>query len=161
MPRLPKFVWVSTGVAEAQPGQVPAGAVNMPAPKYKTRLTRGRGVRAAWRSRNSMGPNSGSCGRIHVYHFMFNPEWDEGCKRCSFWADNFNGIGVHLNHRDVTLVAVSRAPLTKIEPFRKRMGWSFRWVSSFRSEFNHDYHVSFARKTSEAERCSTTTRRRR
>jgi len=86
----------------------------------------------------------GNRSQLVVYHFMFNPEWDEGCKLCSFWADNFNGIGVHLNHRDVTLVAVSRAPLSKIEPFKKRMGWSFKWVSSFRSDFNHDYHVSFS-----------------
>jgi len=81
--------------------------------------------------------------QLVVYHFMFNPDWDEGCKHCSFWADNFNGIGVHLNHRDVTLVAVSRAPLAKIEPFKKRMGWSFKWVSSFLNDFNYDYQVSF------------------
>jgi predicted dithiol-disulfide oxidoreductase (DUF899 family) len=62
---------------------------------------------------------------------------------CSFWADNFNGLGVHLNHRDVTLIAVSRAPLSSIEPFKKRMGWSFKWVSSFQTDFNYDYHVSF------------------
>src|SRR6266702_384531 len=68
---------------------------------------------------------------------MFNPTWDEGCRHCSFWADNFNPIGVHLNHRDVTLVAISRAPLAKIESFRKRMGWSFKWVSS-RNDF-HSY----------------------
>jgi predicted dithiol-disulfide oxidoreductase (DUF899 family) len=81
--------------------------------------------------------------QLIVYHFMFSPEWDEGCKHCSFWADNFNGIGVHLNHRDVTFVAVSRAPLAKIEPFKKRMGWSFKWVSSCQNDFNYDYHVSF------------------
>jgi predicted dithiol-disulfide oxidoreductase (DUF899 family) len=91
--------------------------------------------------------------QLVVYHFMFTPEWDEGCKHCSFWADNFNGIGVHLNHRDVTLVAVSRAPLAKIEAFRKRMGWSFKWVSSAGSDFNFDYQVSFTpeqRKSGEA-----------
>jgi predicted dithiol-disulfide oxidoreductase (DUF899 family) len=81
--------------------------------------------------------------QLVVYHFMFMPEWDEGCPHCSFWADNFNPIGVHLNQRDVTLVAVSRAPLPKIEAFRKRMGWSFKWLSSFQTDFNHDYHVSF------------------
>ncbi len=81
--------------------------------------------------------------QLIVYHFMFSPEWDEGCPHCSFWADNFNGLGVHLNHRDVTLVAVSRAPLAKIEQFKKRMGWSFKWVSSFQSDFNFDYQVSF------------------
>ena len=82
--------------------------------------------------------------QLVVYHFMFMPEWNEGCPHCSFWADNFNGIGVHLNHRDLTLVAVSRAPLAKITAFKTRMGWSFKWVSSFQNDFNHDYHVSFA-----------------
>jgi predicted dithiol-disulfide oxidoreductase (DUF899 family) len=81
--------------------------------------------------------------QLIVYHFMFPPEWDEGCPSCSFWADNFNGIGVHLNHRDVTFVAISRAPLFKIEPFKKRMEWSFKWVSSFQSDFNFDYQASF------------------
>jgi predicted dithiol-disulfide oxidoreductase (DUF899 family) len=81
--------------------------------------------------------------QLIVYHFMFPPEWDEGCLHCSFWADNFNGIGVHLNHRDVTFVAISRAELSKIESFKKRMGWSFKWVSSFQSDFNFDYQVSF------------------
>ncbi len=81
--------------------------------------------------------------QLVVYHFMFNPAWDEGCRHCSFWADNFNPIGVHLNHRDVTLVAISRAPLAKIESFKKRMGWSFKWVSSSQNDFNYDYHVSF------------------
>jgi predicted dithiol-disulfide oxidoreductase (DUF899 family) len=81
--------------------------------------------------------------QLVVYHFMFSPEWDEGCPHCSFWADNFNGIDVHLNHRDVTFVAISRASLARIEPFKKRMGWSFKWVSSFESDFNYDYHASF------------------
>jgi predicted dithiol-disulfide oxidoreductase (DUF899 family) len=81
--------------------------------------------------------------QLVVYHFMFNPESDEGCRHCSFWADNFNGIGVHLNHRDTTLVAISRAPLAKIEAFRKRMGWTFKWVSSAQTDFNYDYCVSF------------------
>jgi predicted dithiol-disulfide oxidoreductase (DUF899 family) len=81
--------------------------------------------------------------QLVVYHFMFSPASDEGCRHCSFWADNFNGIGVHLKYRDVTLVAVSRAPLERIEAFRKRMGWDFKWVSSNRNDFNYDYHVSF------------------
>jgi predicted dithiol-disulfide oxidoreductase (DUF899 family) len=81
--------------------------------------------------------------QLIVYHFMFSPEWDQGCKHCSFWADNFNPLGVHLNHRDVTLIAVSRAPFAKLEAFRRRMGWSFKWVSSFGSDFNYDYGVSF------------------
>ena len=81
--------------------------------------------------------------QLAVYHFMFNPTWTEGCKHCSFWADNFNGIDVHLRHRDVTLVAVSRAPLARIEPFQKRMGWTFKWLSSFQNDFNFDYQASF------------------
>ena len=81
--------------------------------------------------------------QLIVYHFMFAPDWEEGCKSCSFWADNFNGIPVHLKHRDVTLVAVSRAPFAKLDAYRKRMGWSFPWVSSHGGDFNFDYHVSF------------------
>jgi predicted dithiol-disulfide oxidoreductase (DUF899 family) len=81
--------------------------------------------------------------QLVVYHFMFGPDWEQACKSCSFWADNFNGIVVHLKHRDVTLVAVSRAPLDKIQAFRKRMGWEFEWVSSFGNDFNKDFHVSF------------------
>ena len=81
--------------------------------------------------------------QLIVQHFMFDPDWDAGCKSCSFWADNFNGIVVHLKQRDVSFVAVSRAALPKIEAFKRRMGWSFKWVSSFPSDFNSDYHVSF------------------
>ena len=81
--------------------------------------------------------------QLIVYHFMLGPDWEEGCKSCSFWADNFNGIPIHLNHRDVTFTAVSRAPLAKIDAYKKRMGWSFPWVSSNGSDFNFDYHVSF------------------
>lgn len=85
----------------------------------------------------------GGRSQLAVYHFMLGPDWNEGCKSCSFWADNFNGIDVHLAHRDLTLVAVSRAPLAKIAAFRRRMGWTFKWVSSFGSDFNRDFHVSF------------------
>lgn len=81
--------------------------------------------------------------QLIVYHFMFDPDWDEGCPHCSFWADNFDGIGVHLEQRDVRLVAVSRAPLSKLTDFRTRMGWSFPWYSSAGSDFNYDYDASF------------------
>jgi predicted dithiol-disulfide oxidoreductase (DUF899 family) len=81
--------------------------------------------------------------QLIVYHFMFAPSWDAGCPHCSRWADNFNGIIVHLNQRDVTMIAVSRAPYSKLAAYRKRMGWSFRWLSSADTEFNFDYHVSF------------------
>jgi predicted dithiol-disulfide oxidoreductase (DUF899 family) len=90
--------------------------------------------------------------QLVVYHAMFDPataspstSWteDAACQFCSFWADNFNSIVVHLNHRDVTLVAVSRAPYAKIAAYQQRMGWTFPWVSSGTSDFNFDYRVSF------------------
>jgi predicted dithiol-disulfide oxidoreductase (DUF899 family) len=81
--------------------------------------------------------------QLIVYHFMFHPSWDEGCPSCSFWADNFNGIDVHLAHRDVTLVAISNARIEQLESFKKRMGWSFKWLSAFGTDFNRDYHVAF------------------
>jgi predicted dithiol-disulfide oxidoreductase (DUF899 family) len=81
--------------------------------------------------------------QLIIYHFMFHPDWDEGCPHCSFWADNFNGIDVHLKHRDVAFLAVSRAPLRKLETFKERMKWSFKWISPFGSDFNYDYYASF------------------
>lgn len=81
--------------------------------------------------------------QLIVYHFMYDPNWDAGCPSCSFWADNFNGIVVHLNQRDVTMIAVSKAPYRKIGEYKKRMGWNFKWVSSYDNDFNFDYHVSF------------------
>jgi predicted dithiol-disulfide oxidoreductase (DUF899 family) len=82
-------------------------------------------------------------GRLIVYHFMFAPDWNEGCPHCSFWADNFDGIVVHLKHRDAAFAAIARAPLVKLEAFRKRMGWTFPWVSSGDTDFNFDYGVAF------------------
>ena len=82
--------------------------------------------------------------QLVVYHFMFEPDWDEGCPHCSFWADNFDSNVVHLRARDVTLVAVSRAPYPKLAAYRERMGWGFQWVSSFGNHFNADLGVSFA-----------------
>jgi len=81
--------------------------------------------------------------QLAIYHFMLGPDWDQGCTSCSYWADGFQGIPVHLAHRDVSFVVVSRAPLSKIEQFKKRMGWTFKWVSSFGSDFNYDFGVSF------------------
>src|SRR6202790_5878238 len=81
--------------------------------------------------------------QLMIYHFMFDPSWEAGCKSCSFWADNFNGIDVHLAHRDVPFVAISRAPLAKLQAYRKLMGWSLKWLSSFGNDFNHDYYVTF------------------
>src|SRR5919112_6385063 len=74
--------------------------------------------------------------QLIVYHFMYAPGWDAGCPSCSFWADNFNNIIVHLNQRDVTMIAVSRAPYDKIAPYQKRMDWNFHWVSSYDNDFN-------------------------
>jgi predicted dithiol-disulfide oxidoreductase (DUF899 family) len=80
--------------------------------------------------------------QLLVYHFMFGPDWTEGCPICSYWADSFDGGIVHLAHRDVTMVCVSRAPLPRLQAYERRMGWSFPWVSSGRTDFNYDYAVS-------------------
>ena len=81
--------------------------------------------------------------QLLVYHFMFAPGWSAGCPHCSHWADSFNPAIVHLNHRDVTMVAVSRAAYGKLAAYRKRMGWTFPWYSSAGSDFNFDFNVSF------------------
>ena len=83
--------------------------------------------------------------QLIVYHFMFGPGWEEGCPSCSFLADHIDGATLHLAQRDVTLLAVSRAPLARIDAFKTRMGWRFPWVSSQGSDFNFDYHVSFTK----------------
>lgn len=84
--------------------------------------------------------------QLVVYHFMFAPESEGPCKSCSFWADNFNGIVSHLAQRDVSFVAISRAPYTKLRDFARRLGWSFKWVSSGGSDFNYDFNVSFTKE---------------
>ena len=81
--------------------------------------------------------------QLVVYHFMFDPKWDAGCPHCSFWADNFNRIPIHLKHRDISFVAISRAPYAKLAAYHKRMGWSFKWLSSSQNDFNYDYQASF------------------
>ncbi|HVJ42054.1 MAG TPA: thioredoxin family protein [Dongiaceae bacterium] len=80
--------------------------------------------------------------QLVIYHFMFAPDWEDGCKSCSFWADNFNGLQPHLGARDVTMLAVSRAPLAKLQAAAKRYGWTFPWVSSGDGDFNYDFQVS-------------------
>ncbi len=85
--------------------------------------------------------------QLVVYHFMFAPEAEAGCRGCSFWADNFDGIVEHLNQRDVSLVAVSRAPLEKLQAFERRLGWTFKWVSCAGNDFNYDYDVAFRPET--------------
>jgi predicted dithiol-disulfide oxidoreductase (DUF899 family) len=84
--------------------------------------------------------------QLIVYHFMFHPEWDAGCKSCSFWADSYNGSVAHLKARDVALVAISRAPLPLLLAYRERMGWDFPWASSATNSFNYDFGVSFSQK---------------
>jgi predicted dithiol-disulfide oxidoreductase (DUF899 family) len=83
--------------------------------------------------------------QLIVQHFMFGPDWEQGCTGCSFWADHTDAAYAHLKHHDVTYVAVSRAPLAKLEAYKKRMGWRFNWVSSYGSDFNYDFHVSFTK----------------
>jgi predicted dithiol-disulfide oxidoreductase (DUF899 family) len=89
--------------------------------------------------------------QLIVYHFMFNPSWDQGCKHCSFWADHYSGMIPHLNHRDVSFVCLSRAPLEKLETFKKRMGWTFPWYSSGQTDFNYDFQASFTEEEVEKE----------
>jgi predicted dithiol-disulfide oxidoreductase (DUF899 family) len=84
--------------------------------------------------------------QLLVYHFMFGPDWEEGCPSCSFWADNYNGIDVHLAHRDTTLLAIANTSIAKIAAYKKRMGWSFNWVSAHGSEFNKDFNVTFSQE---------------
>jgi predicted dithiol-disulfide oxidoreductase (DUF899 family) len=87
--------------------------------------------------------------QLLVYHFMFGPDWTEGCPSCSFWIDSFDGVAVHLAHRDVELVAVSRAPLERLQAYRARMGWGIPWVSSLGNRFNFDFGVSFTEEQRE------------
>ena len=91
----------------------------------------------------------GGKSQLIVYHFMFGPGWEEGCPSCSFISDHIDGSVVHLAARDVRLVVVSRAPLAQIEAFKKRMGWLFKWVSSYGSDFNYDYQVSMTKEEME------------
>lgn len=81
--------------------------------------------------------------QLLIYHFMFDPRWEQGCKSCSYVADHFEGSRVHLAARDTALAVISRAPLAKLQAFQQRMGWKFHWLSSSGNDFNSDYHVSF------------------
>jgi predicted dithiol-disulfide oxidoreductase (DUF899 family) len=106
--------------------------------------------------KESLGDLFAGKSQLIVYHFMFAPEWEEGCKSCSFWADNFERLPIHLKHRDLSLIAVSRAPLAKLQAYQKRLGWTFKWVSSGGNDFNYDYRVSFAPEQREADYNYTT-----
>ena len=105
-------------------------------------------VEKAYRFQGQDGPLTlsdlfGPHRQLIVQHFMFAPEWEKPCKSCSFWADGYNGIVAHLAQRDTAFVAVSRAPLEKLEARKRKMGWTFPWVSSGGSEFSYDFDVSF------------------
>ena len=95
------------------------------------------------KGKESLSQLFGKRHQLVIYHFMFAPEDDVGCKSCSFWADSFNGIVAHLDQRDVTFAAISRAPLAKLQGFARRLGWSFKWLSAGDSDFNYDFNVSF------------------
>src|SRR5579863_1916817 len=84
--------------------------------------------------------------QLAVYHFMLGPDWEEGCKSCSFLADHFDPTRIHLAHRDVTFAVVSRAPMPRIQIFQKRMGWRFHWVSAYGTDFQRDYGVHFTKE---------------
>jgi predicted dithiol-disulfide oxidoreductase (DUF899 family) len=84
--------------------------------------------------------------QLYVQHFMFGPDWEAGCPGCSFATDHIDAAHRHLRHHDVTFVAVSRAPLAKLQAYKQRMGWNFNWVSSLGSDFNYDFHVSFTKE---------------
>jgi predicted dithiol-disulfide oxidoreductase (DUF899 family) len=90
----------------------------------------------------TLGDLFGDHDQLIVYHFMFDPKWEQGCKSCSHFMDNSAGAVVHLAARNTAFVVVSRAPLSKIEPFKRRMGWTFRWLSSYGTDFNYDFHVT-------------------
>ena len=93
-----------------------------------------------------LGDLFGRHSQLIVSHFMFGPDWQEGCPSCSFWADGYDPMIVHLAARDVAFAAVSRTSIENIEAYRKRMGWSFNWVSSLANDFNQDFHVSFSKE---------------
>ena len=93
--------------------------------------------------RQTLADLFGGRSQLVVYHFMLGPDWEQGCPSCSYLADHFDGATIHLAHRDVTFLVVSRAPYPQIAKFQKRMGWKFKWVSSFGGDFNFDYQVSF------------------
>lgn len=91
----------------------------------------------------------GENSQLIVYHFMYGPNWgEEGCVSCSYWADNFEGLTPHLNARDIAFTAISSAPMSKISPYKKRLGWSFNWVSSNENTFNEDFNVGFPEERS-------------
>ncbi len=104
--------------------------------------------------KKTLGELFGKNSQLIIYHFMLAPGWEAGCSGCSFLADHFDSANQHIKHHDVTLMAVSRAPLGEIEAYKKRMGWQFDWASSNGSDFNYDFHVSFRKEDVEAGRAT-------
>jgi predicted dithiol-disulfide oxidoreductase (DUF899 family) len=90
--------------------------------------------------------------QLIVQHFMFGPDWEAGCPFCSFWADGYDPVIIHMNQRNVSFAVVSRAPIEKLQAYRQRMGWSFKWVSALNNNFNHDFNVSVTAEETEAGR---------
>ena len=100
----------------------------------------------AHKGKETLSDLFGGKSQLIIYHFMFGPGWEEGCPSCSMLADHLDGSLAHLAHRDVRVAVVSRARISQIEAFKKRMGWNFQWVSSFENGFNRDYNVSFTQQ---------------
>jgi predicted dithiol-disulfide oxidoreductase (DUF899 family) len=125
---------------------MPSGSKRRSRKNVSSAWPEARAISAPSTSKETLADLFDGRSQLIVYHFMFGPEWEEGCPSCSFLADHIDGSVVHLAHRDVTLLAVSRAPLLQIEAFKKHMGWRFKWVSSYGSDFNYDYHVSFTKE---------------
>ena len=96
--------------------------------------------------RQTLGDLFAGRSQLVIYHFMFGPTWEEGCKSCSLVADHFDGPQIHMAHRDTTLAVVSRAPMPRIQAFQDRMGWRFHWVSAFGTDFSRDYGVNFTKE---------------
>ncbi|MBT8099723.1 MAG: DUF899 domain-containing protein [Gammaproteobacteria bacterium] len=101
---------------------------------------------ASERGEQTLAELFGDASQLLIYHFMYHPDWDEGCKSCSFWADGYDGVQAHLLARDTRLIAVSRGPLEKLLAYRERMGWTFPWVSSASNSFNRDFGVTFTQE---------------
>ena len=121
----------------------------------KRRMLPWRKIRQDYMFEGEHGPRSlydlfGGHSQLIVYHFMYHPDWDEGCKSCSFWADSYDGMIPHLAARDTAFAVISRGPLEKLLAYRSRMGWSFPWLSSAANSFNYDFDVSFTPQQLEA-----------
>src|SRR5213592_2204557 len=120
----------------------PNGAINLPSPRDLRELNPNSRRRTSHVTRPR--PILLHLARRFVYHFMFGPDYTAGCATCSATADSFNGVLAHLQARDVTMICISHAPLEKLLDYRRRMGWSFNWASSYESDFNFDFGVSAA-----------------